>query len=256
MQRGGESVRPIYRDLGRAPRDRDGTPAVVHSPWWCTVSGATGIRPVPTPNWLPVMIENIPRDLADDVAWYPALIRPKRGKVGKWDKIPADPSTAEPATWSDPSTRCTLDVAFMAYQRDDCFAGIGYLMHGNGIVGIDLDACVSPDGTIAQWALDIVKRFSDAYWEISISGTGLRGFCRGELPDGTDGCRMKIEGCSVELYSGQRFLCVTRYGHDRNDGTTATTTPGARRGALPTDHRWSRACTRQGRCNRSHGPHD
>jgi primase-polymerase (primpol)-like protein len=161
------------------------------------------------PSWLPVLVENIPPDLAADVAWYPALIRPKRNKPGAWDKIPADPETAEPAVWSDTSTRCTLDIAFMAYQRDPRFGGIGYLMHGDGLIGIDLDHCVSPDGSVAQWALDIVRCFPDAYWERSISGTGLRGFCRGELPDDADGCRTKIDGCSVELYSSQRFLCVT-----------------------------------------------
>ena len=163
------------------------------------MSGPTGAAHVATPQWLSVIIENVPRELADDPSWYPALIRPRRGKVGKSDKIPADPITAEPATWSDPTTRCTLDAAFMAYQRDDRFNGIGYLMHGDGLIGIDLDDCVSPDGTVAPWALDIVHQFADAYWEISISGTGLRGFCRGELPDGTEGCRTKINGCSVEL---------------------------------------------------------
>jgi primase-polymerase (primpol)-like protein len=176
------------------------------------VTGTTDTRVLSAPVWLTVIVENIPRDLAEDVAWYPALIRPRKNRVGKWDKIPADPSTAEPAKWSDPSTRCTLDVAYMAYQRDERFDGIGYMMHGDGLIGIDLDTCVSTDGRIARWALDIVKGFSDAYWERSISGTGLRGFCRGQLPDGTDGCRTKIEGCSVELYSGQRFLCVT--GHE------------------------------------------
>ena len=83
------------------------------------------------------------------------------------------------------------------------------MMHGDGIIGIDLDDCVAPDGTIAAWALEIVQQFAGAYWERSISGTGLRGFCRGVLPDGVDGRRSKIEGCSVELYSGERFLVVT-----------------------------------------------
>jgi primase-polymerase (primpol)-like protein len=161
------------------------------------------------PDWLPVIVENIPADLVGDPSWYPALIKPKIGKPGKWDKIPGDPETAAAATWSDPATRCTFDVAYMAYQRDSRFTGIGYMMHGDGLVGIDLDTCVSPDGTIAPWAAEIVEQFAGAYWERSVSGTGLRGFCRGVLPDGVDGRRSKIEGCSVEVYSGQRFLVVT-----------------------------------------------
>jgi len=160
------------------------------------------------PKWLPVEPGNIPRELVDDVAWYPAIIKPKLGKVGRWDKIPGDPATGTPATWSDPATRCTFSDAYMAYQSGR-FPGIGYLMHGDGLIGIDLDTCIAEDGSIAPWALEIVHQFAGAYWERSISGTGLRGFCRGELPDGVDGRRSKIEGCTVEIYSDLRFLVVT-----------------------------------------------
>src|SRR5207248_2333902 len=113
-----------------------------------------------------------------------------------------------PAQWSDAATRCTFDVAYMAYQRDPRFGGVGYLLHDHGIVGIDLDRCIAADGTIAPWALEIVAQFEGAYWERSISGTGLRGFCRGTLGD-IGGCRSTIEGCSVELYADIRFLVVT-----------------------------------------------
>jgi hypothetical protein len=165
------------------------------------------------PRWLPVKPASIPRELVEAVAWYPAIIRPKVGKPGRWDKIPGDPATGQPATWSDPATRLTFDAAFMAYQRDERFDGIGYMMHGDGLIGIDLDHCVAHDGSIAPWALEIVHQFAGAHWERSISGTGLRGFCRGSLPDGVDGRRSKIEGCSVEIYSDLRFLVVT--GHAR-----------------------------------------
>jgi primase-polymerase (primpol)-like protein len=161
------------------------------------------------PVWLPVVPDAIPRELTDAVAWYPAIIRPKAGKVGTWDKIPGDPKTGKPAKWSDPTTRCTFSTAFMAYEsHPEWFSGIGYMMHTeSGLIGVDVDKCVSPDGTIAPWALEIVTQFNGAYWERSISGTGLRGFCKGTLPVG--GCRSKIEGCSVELYADERFLVVT-----------------------------------------------
>jgi hypothetical protein len=96
----------------------------------------------------------------------------------------------------------------MAYQSGR-FGGVGYTMHGGGLIGIDLDTCVAKDGTIATWALEIVHQFEGAYWERSISGTGLRGFCRGTLPDGVGGRRGKIEGCSVEVYADARFLVIT-----------------------------------------------
>ena len=162
---------------------------------------------VSAPQWLPIIPDAIPRELTDTLAWYPAIIRPKATTVGHWDKIPGDPQTGQPAKWADPSTRCTFGEAFMAYESDR-FAGVGYLLDASaGLIGIDLDTCVSPDGTVAPWAREIVAQFPGAYWEKSISGTGLRGFCRGTLPVG--GCRSKIEGCSVELYADQRFLVVT-----------------------------------------------
>lgn len=165
------------------------------------------------PRWLSFIADTIPHDLTNTAAWYPAVIRPK-ATVGKWEKRPGDPKTGATATWSNPTTRCTFGQAFTAYElHPEWFDGIGYLMdEAHGLIGIDLDGCVSPDDTVAPWALEIVASFPGAYWEKSISGTGLRGFCRGTLPVG--GCRSKIEGSSVELYADQRFLVVT--GHTIN----------------------------------------
>src|SRR5437868_5202423 len=103
--------------------------------------------PAAPPRWLTVEPATIPRELVEARAWYPAIIRPKRGKVGQWDKIPGDPATGEPARWSDPATRCTFDRAYMAYQSGR-FGGVGYMMHGDGLIGIDLDKCVAEDGSI------------------------------------------------------------------------------------------------------------
>ena len=157
-------------------------------------------------SFLSVIPDAIPRELTDAVAWYPAIIRPKAGKPGKWDKIPGDPDTGTPATWSKPATRCTFDQAYMAYESGR-FGGIGYMMHGTGRVGIDLDDAFAEDGTLLPWAQEIHDALPGAYWERSISGTGLRGFCRATLPP--TGRKCKIQGCSVELYSDVRFLTIT-----------------------------------------------
>jgi len=117
------------------------------------------------PALLPVEPSNIPRELVQLRAWYPAIIRPKRdGKPGL-DKIPGDPLTGRPALWKDPSTRCTFSDAFMAYESGR-FLGIGFMMHAeSGLIGIDIDKCVSGDGTVAPWALEIARSFTGAYWE-------------------------------------------------------------------------------------------
>src|SRR3712207_5205898 len=78
------------------------------------------------PSFLTVIPDNIPRELVENPAWYPAIIKPRAGKPGKWDKIPGDPATGGPATWSDPTTRSPFDQAYMAYQSDPRFGGLIY----------------------------------------------------------------------------------------------------------------------------------
>jgi primase-polymerase (primpol)-like protein len=158
---------------------------------------------------LPVEPSAIPRELTQLKAWYPAIIRPKvNGKPGL-DKIPGDPVTGRPALWRNPATRCTFSEAYMAYESGR-FLGIGFMMHiESGLIGIDVDKCISEDGTIAPWALEIARSFTGAYWERSISGTGLRGFCRGVMPGGTRAKKTMLNGCSVEMYADLRFLVVT-----------------------------------------------
>ena len=160
----------------------------------------------PPTTWLPVIIENLPADLTEDASWYPGLITPRVGKPGKWNKQPADPTTAQLAEWSDPSTRCTFSDAYMAYQRDPRFKCIGYMMHGAGIVGIDLDDAFAEDGSVKPWAQEIVDALP-GYWERSVSGTGLRGFCRGVLPPGRR--KRTYNGSSIEIYDVDRFLVTT-----------------------------------------------
>jgi putative DNA primase/helicase len=151
----------------------------------------------------------IPAELVRLKTWYPAIIRPKRNGKPGFDKIPGDPVTGRPALWRDPSTRCTFDTAYMAYQSGR-FLGIGFMMHAEaGLIGIDIDTCIDEVGAIAPWVMDIVRTFSGTYWERSISGTGLRGFCRGTMPDGARAKRTTLHGCSVEMYADLRFLVVT-----------------------------------------------
>jgi hypothetical protein len=69
-----------------------------------------------SPRWLPVVADAIPRELRDITAWYPAIIRPTAGKVGKWDKRPGNPETGTNTKWSDPTTRCTFRDTFTAYE--------------------------------------------------------------------------------------------------------------------------------------------
>ena len=171
----------------------------------------TPAPPVPAvcgPRWLPVVPDAIPRKLADTVrGTRPSSARSRR-KVGKWDKIPGDPQHGQPATWSDPATRCTFGDAFMAYESGR-FGGIGYMMDATaGVIGIDLDDCVSPRTAPShrgRWRSSPASRAPTGSAASAARGSGASA----AAPCPWAAAARKIEGCSVELYADERFLVVT-----------------------------------------------
>jgi primase-polymerase (primpol)-like protein len=57
-----------------------------------------------------------------------------------------------PTTWSTFERACE-------FASTDGLAGVGFVFNGDGIVGIDLDACVN-DGEPEPWALEIISQFN------------------------------------------------------------------------------------------------
>jgi primase-polymerase (primpol)-like protein len=161
-----------------------------------------------TPSWLPVIPENFPLELTKNHSWVVWRAEPVPDRSGKWTKVPYQSnaptrkaSVTEPATWS------SFSGAYMAYQAHLDIDGIGYVLHDEGVTGIDLDDCFADNGTLKPWASEIVSSLSGVYWERSPSGKGLRGLCRARLPPGRR--KRRIDGCSVELYDDVRFLTLT-----------------------------------------------
>ena len=170
----------------------------------------------PKPDSLVVIPENIPIDLTTLNQWliWRYFYKPD---LGYWDKPPLDANKSGNAGKStDPRTWASFAKALSSYQLGN-LDGIGLaLTEQNGIVGFDLDDCIDPEtGDIEPTALAIVEGIP-TYWEISPSGTGLRGFGYGRKP----GSRCRSE--DFEMYSGGRYLCVT--GHHL-EGTPTTIEP-------------------------------
>jgi|GEM_PF-1226560 len=99
----------------------------------------------------------------------------------------------------------------VAYHHGDPDTdGPGFVVTGDDLfVALDLDDCRDPDtGELDAWAADVVDAVP-TYWEVSPSGTGLRGFALGILPDG--GTRAEIDGADghIEIYGDKRYLTVT-----------------------------------------------
>ena len=150
---------------------------------------------------------------------------------GKVTKVPYSPRTGRRAKADDPTTWATRAEAEAAVPRlvNGAGGGIGLELGVVGedlaIGGIDLDTCRAPDGTLADWAGEVVERFG-SYAEVSPSGTGVKLFftfdastlatlrsAMGKKPgegSGRKWARGKGDHVpSIELYLGDRYFTIT-----------------------------------------------
>jgi len=137
------------------------------------------------------------------VSWrYELRVDKKSGKP-KPTKIPIDPLTGANAKSNTRTTWGSFEQAWSRYESD-ALDGIGFVLTLDaGIVGIDIDHCREPKtGAIDDEGLAIVREL-DSYTEVSPSGTGIRIFARGKLPNG-----WRKRG-RVEMYDRARYLTVT-----------------------------------------------
>ncbi len=150
-------------------------------------------------------VEGIAPALIEVSRWV--LWKWDRNNKGKWSKVPCnnhghDCDAHDPRNWHDFATveRIASSQGF----------GIGFVFNGDGINGIDLDDCRDPDtGKLKGWAEDIINHLG-TYCEVSPSGTGVKLFIRGTLPEKFDKQydRPDDDG-EVEIYATGRFFTVT-----------------------------------------------
>jgi hypothetical protein len=110
------------------------------------------------------------------------------------------------ASSTDAKTWLTFDAA-VALAETAKLAGVGFVFSGDGITGVDLDHCRSPDGALEPWAQKWVDRLA-SYTEISPSGTGIHIFVRATLP-GPGRKRKGDAGGALECYDRARYFTVT-----------------------------------------------
>ncbi|MFE2747328.1 bifunctional DNA primase/polymerase [Streptomyces scopuliridis] len=109
-------------------------------------------------------------------------------------------SSTDPSTWS----------RYRDAAASSAGAGLGFVLDGDGLVCLDLDHCIGPDGEVAGWAQSILDAAGDTWVEVSRSGDGLHIWGRGELQSGR---RITVNGGSVELYGTGRYIAVTGRTH-------------------------------------------
>ncbi|WP_435552602.1 phage/plasmid primase, P4 family [Natrinema sp. CGMCC1.2065] len=160
--------------------------------------------------------ETIPDVLADQSQWVCWRYELDDGR-GEWTKVPVNVDNGRYASSTDDNTWSSFSDALAYHEEDGTNTdGIGFVVHEEDLfVGVDLDDCRDPtSGDIESWATDLVDSVS-TYAEVSPSGTGVRLFGLGFVPDGGNRGEINDADGHIEIYDQSRFLTVT--GHHINE---------------------------------------
>mgnify|MGYP002134346502 CR=1 FL=1 len=152
------------------------------------------------PQW-----EGMPPELKNQNRWltWKAVKRPTKPRP---DKVPYSPNSRnKKGSSTDPQTWGSFEQAKAAYLMGGR-TGIGFVLNGDGIVGVDIDNCVTDEEPSAQ-AMTLLESIAAAYIEISPSGTGLRAIGYGDQLD--TGVNGYFDGLKGEFYSNARYLTLT-----------------------------------------------
>ncbi len=161
------------------------------------------------PAEIPVALKGTPK-------WVVWKYVHREGQKKPWTKPPFDPRTGQLAKSNDPSGWTDFETAWRSYQASEEYAGIGFVVtKDTGLVGFDFDNCLDENGRLSP-EVERAVRTLNTYTEVSPSGTGLRAFAFGRLPDG----RRKVG--NMEVYMEGRYLTITGR---RWEGTPATIEP-------------------------------
>lgn len=151
--------------------------------------------------WLAPKFDNIPTLLRQHNRW---LIWTKDGNGRKVPRAVHSPDKntdgIKPTAW------CSFEALLSAKQP---LSGPGFALGsvdgGPTFAGIDLDHCRDPQtGAIDAWAQAILNDIN-SYAEVSPSGTGVKIFLTGTLPE--DSVQGKVYG--LEIYDRKRYFTVT-----------------------------------------------
>src|SRR6266487_4398502 len=157
--------------------------------------------------------ERLESGLLSELTPYPQFVVWKYTvEHGKLKKRPFNPRTNLPARTNDPGTWARVELSLHALTTGR-YNGIGFVFaEADPFTGIDLDACVAKDGTIAPWAQEIITSLS-SYTEYSPSKLGVHILTQARLP----GAGRKRG--NIEMYSQDRFFTLTT---DHLQGTPTT----------------------------------
>jgi len=150
----------------------------------------------------------VPTELKQKPNW----VRWKLESVsGRLTKVPYQLNDNK-ASSTDPKTWNTYGAIVKGVVLSET-QGIG-IMTDSSFVGFDLDGCRNPQtGEITEWAKRIVNLLG-TYCEVTPSGTGVRVYALGTLPDGARRFSLDVSAgfgdkVGIECYSDKRYFAVT-----------------------------------------------
>lgn len=148
----------------------------------------------------------LPKDLIERDQWVTWRAETVRGRIAK---VPYDAASGRRASSADSRTWHSFETARQAWARHiNYYQGLGFVFRkGDGLVGVDLDDCLTGDLVVKDWAAGIVSRFFETYCEVSPGGAGLKLWARGSLPANLPS--VKVRDGAIELYDHKRYFCVT-----------------------------------------------
>ena len=153
-------------------------------------------------------VESIPNELKQLPQWVCWKYEERKGKR---TKVPYNAQNGRQASSTDSKTWCSLTGVLNVCQRNETYAGIGFVFsESDPYCGIDMDDCLDDKGEFT-WGRDIVD-WLDTYTEVSPSGRGVKLIMQGRKPDDA---RSRIKGFgadgskSLEVYDKARFFAMT-----------------------------------------------
>lgn len=128
----------------------------------------------------------------------------KKTKEGK--KPPYSGRTGKAIDITEPGVGVTFDQAVNTLNQSGRFDGVGFILKGEGLVGIDIDDCLGSPNVMFD-AFEFLHAIGCKYIEVSPSGNGLHGLglCE-EIISAKIG---KYKSAKVEVYASKRYLTIT-----------------------------------------------
>lgn len=144
-------------------------------------------------------VQYIPQSLKVMSNWCAWKLEKRKEQITKvpYQAIGKRASSTDRNTWS------TFKLISELISTDDQYNGYGFML-SDGIVFVDVDHCITDDGTLDERGADILSAFPLSFAEISQSGHGLHILTRGTIPRNFHNQKQ-----GVEMYSYSRFCAVT-----------------------------------------------